>query len=91
MPVLTRPVGQSIPDSVKITEYLTKFYPSLIPTSHEDEIKDLLAKIHGISFFAITFAGHPEGQQSNKRYLEELLSSRLSEKYRKAIEGRIEM
>lgn len=86
------PAGaRPIPDSVEITKYLASFYPSLVPASHEREIKDLLAKLHEISFFSLTFAGHPEGQKNNKAYLEELLSGQISEDYRKALENRVNM
>ena len=84
------PEAKPIPDSVEITKYFAKFYPSLIPESHDSEIKELLAKLHGINFYSVTFAGRPQTQENAKRHLESLLSTDISERYREALKYKIQ-
>lgn len=79
-----------IPDSVDITYFIAERYPSLIPKEHEEEIKRLISKLHEINFFSLTFAGKPETQQRATASLEEKLQENISERYRKAIEYKIQ-
>ncbi|KAF2769997.1 hypothetical protein EJ03DRAFT_343057 [Teratosphaeria nubilosa] len=78
-----------IPDSVEITKYLAGSYPTMIPTSHESQIKQMLSDLHGVSFFAFTFAGKPQSIEGSKNTLEEKLAAGVSDTYRKAIETKL--
>ncbi|KXT06096.1 hypothetical protein AC578_1301 [Pseudocercospora eumusae] len=94
VPVLVTADG-SIPESVDITYKLAESYPSMIPKHCEDEVKRLLAKLHQISFFALTFSTKKESsgskvQGANLALLKDKLQSvDTSERYRKAIQHKI--
>lgn len=90
VPVLA-PVNSknTIPDSVEITKYLARSYPTLLPASHGREIKQLLSELHGISFFSLTFAGKPQRHLASKAYLQDRLNDQISERYRATIKDKI--
>ena len=75
-----------MPDSQVITKYLAESYPSLIPASHADEVKQLISRIHDINFFSLTYTGMPHVPQGSKTMLENQLKGDINERYRKAIE-----
>ncbi|KAH9838209.1 Glutathione S-transferase, domain-containing protein, partial [Teratosphaeria destructans] len=91
VPVLqsAAPVEKPISDSVEITKYLAGSYPTMIPKSHERPIKQMLSDLHGVSFFAFTFAGKPQSIEGSKKTLEEKLAAGVSDTYRKAIETKL--
>ncbi len=90
MPVIATVDGTAIvPDSLDITKYLSEFYPSLIPSSHQSEIYALLERLHSINFFALTYAGKPESQENSKALLQAKLRSQISDRYREAIERKL--
>ena len=82
--------GQPIPESVDITYYIANQYPSLLPKEHEDEIKRLLEALHHINFFSLTFTGKQDGPRSRIAQLQRLLQGNISDKYRVAIERKIQ-
>jgi len=47
--------GSVLPDSRAITFEIAKYYPQLMPEDHVDEIHRLLAKLHEIDFYSLTF------------------------------------
>ena len=86
VPVLASIDGKTtIPDSLNITQFLSKFYSGLIPSSKHEEIIDMLKRLHTINFFSLTFAGKPETQEKAKARLQERLNSDISQRYREAI------
>ncbi|KAK4506402.1 hypothetical protein PRZ48_000132 [Zasmidium cellare] len=81
--------GSPLPDSVAITKYLAKSYPSMIPEPHAKEIAQLIHDLHGISFFGFTFAGKPQTVSRSKEHLQGFLEGDISDRYRKAIEYKL--
>ena len=79
-----------IPDSVDITYFFASRYPSLVPKEHERDVKKLLADLHDINFFSLTFTGKPEMQQKNIASLQKTMEGDVSERYRNAIEHKIQ-
>lgn len=78
-------------DTLEITYRFADSYPDLLPAAHEEEIKSLLHEMHQISFFSLTFAGRPEGAQSDRYALEQSLKSDdVRGEYRALIEKKIE-
>lgn len=92
VPVLVPEEGnlEPIPDSVAITYTIASRYPNLLPKEQEPEIRRLLNALHDISFFSLSFAGKPEMQQSNLSLLESRLREDISERYREAIQRKIQ-
>lgn len=90
MPVLA-PVDshKTLPDSLEITKYFAQSYPDLMPEPYKEKIISLLQELHGINFFSLTFTGKPGPTEARKESLQKQLESDISEKYRKAIEGKI--
>lgn len=82
--------GKPIPESVDITKYLAGSYPSMIPDSYGSEIGQLMDDLHGISFYAFTFAGKPQSTQATKARLEGLLREPISNRYRAAIDIKLQ-
>lgn len=80
---------KTIPDSLVITRYIAQRYPSLIPESHAEQINSLLAELHEINFFSLTFTGQPEGVQARKAMLEKKLGESISDRYREAIKSKL--
>ena len=89
MPVLAHlPLkpGDTIPDSLKITLYLAKYYPAMMPESHHDEISALLSDLHGINYYSLTFTGKPETIQGIQAALRKQLDQNITDRYRKAMD-----
>ena len=82
--------GKPIPESVDTTKYLAEFYPSMIPKSYGNEIRQSIDDLHGISFYAFTFAGKPQGIQATKARLEGLQKTPISDRYRAAIDTKLQ-
>ena len=78
-----------MPESVDITFHIAESYPSLIPASHEQEIKRLVRELHKISFFSLTFTGKPQTQQTGLQLLEGKLEGDISDRYRAAIKHKM--
>jgi glutathione S-transferase len=92
--VLTHPVllSKPMPESLDITYYIAKQYPSLLPENHKDQIVELLNELHNINFFALTFGSTPTVSTDKKVAVEEKLAqARISEKYRQALENKKKM
>ena len=81
--------GDTIPDSLKITLYLSRYYPRMIPQSHYDEISTLLSELHAINYYSLTFTGKPETVQGIQEALRNRLNRQISERYRKAIDFKL--
>lgn len=58
VPVLvSKQDGSILPDSRAITFEIAKHYPQLMSEDQVDEIHSLLAKLHEIDFYSLTFTG----------------------------------
>jgi hypothetical protein len=81
-----------MPESLDITYYIAKQYPSLLPENHKDQILELLNELHNINFFALTFGSTPIVSTDKKLAVEEKLAQPgISKKYRHALEDRKKM
>ena len=78
-----------MPESLDITYYIAKQYPSLRPENHKDQIVELLNELYNINFLALTFCSTPIVSTDKKVAVEEKLAQPgLSEKYRHALARR---
>jgi hypothetical protein len=81
-----------MPESLDISYYIAKQYPSLLPESHKDQIFELLNELHNINFFALTFGSTPVVSTDKKVAVDEKLAQPgISEKYHQALEDKKKM
>jgi len=92
VPVLvSKQDGSTLPDSRAITVEIAKYYPQLMPENLADEIRRLLAKLHEIDFYSLTFTGKymfPCGTIAT--LLERRNHADTSDKYRQALDRKID-
>ncbi|TEY74219.1 hypothetical protein BOTCAL_0075g00210 [Botryotinia calthae] len=92
VPVLTSPaLSKPIADSLEITYWLAKLYPSLIPESYSAQISSFLERLHALNFFSLSFPGRPQVANGFKAAAEKRLAGDISERYRKALLYKIEV
>jgi len=84
-------LDKAIADSVDITHYLSHFYPSLIPTSHKEQIIKGIHDLHALNYFSLSFPGRDHVAQGFKTGVEKRLSGDISERYRKALQFKLGM
>ncbi|KAH8683737.1 hypothetical protein BGZ61DRAFT_456240 [Ilyonectria robusta] len=83
---------ENIKDSLDITHFIAKSYPSLIPATHSEQITRLLFKLHDMNYFSLSFAGRPIVAASIVAGVEKRLQQTdNSERYRKALESKLDM
>ena len=87
VPVLTSPtMAAPLPDSVEITHFISKRYPSLTPPLQQESIQILLKDLHELSIFALSFLERPFVAEGTLRGIDDLLSrDDISDRYRKAL------
>jgi glutathione S-transferase len=92
VPVLvSKQDGSILPDSRAITFEIAKHYHQLMPEDHIDEIHRLLAKLHEIDFYSLTFNGKymfPCGTIAT--LLERRNHVDTSDRYRRALDRKID-
>lgn len=67
-------------------------YPDLMPSKHQQEIRKLLIDMHSIDYFALSFPGRPQiANMLVKTVQDRLDQANLSERYRKALEFKLEV
>lgn len=92
VPVLVSKQSSSfLPDSRAITFEIAKYYPQLMPEDHADEIHRLLARLHEIDFYSLTFTGKymfPCGTIAT--LLERRNHADTSSRYRQALDRKID-
>jgi hypothetical protein len=94
VPVLTHPTGLSapMPDSLAITMFLADRYPSLIPPTHGEEIRQLLNDLHSINYFSLSFPGRPQVANGFKAaVLKRLDRPGISQRYLTALKYKLEV
>jgi hypothetical protein len=95
VPVLTSPsLSRPIADSLEITHFLSKIYPSLLPASHTQEINTALDALHSLNFFSLSFSSRPQASQAMKGKIQERLNQAIeegNENYQKALEYKMSM
>jgi glutathione S-transferase len=83
--------GHILPDSRNITFKIAEYYPQLIPEQHVATIHRLLAELHAIDFYSLTFTGKymfPCGTIAT--LLERRNSADTSNRYRVALDRKID-
>ena len=84
--MLTSPALQKpIDDSLEITHFLAERYPSLIPASHKAQISDLLAELHALNYFSLSFTGREYVADGFKQNVFKRLGEDISPRYRDAL------
>lgn len=79
-------------ESVDISYYICARYLDLLPAEHADEIKSYVQRLHGISFYALTYETRPQHPEAMRQSLLALMNlPGISERYRTALEKKIEM
>jgi glutathione S-transferase len=82
---------QIIPDSRNITFKIAEYYPQLMPEGHAATIRRLLAELHAIDYYSLTFTGKymfPCGTIAT--LLERWNSPETSARYREALDRKID-
>lgn len=84
--------GSVLPDSRKITFRIAEQYPRLLPERFDGEVRALLDELHAIDYFALTFTGkYGAPGTAIARLLERRNGDGVSEEYRRALDGKIEL
>jgi len=92
VPVLAHPseLDAPITDSLKITHWLARKYPDLMPVEHEAEIRQYLTDLHALNYFSLSFPGRPQvAQHLESTVQRRLQDSSISDRYRNALEFKL--
>jgi hypothetical protein len=81
--------AKTIPDSLQITLFLSQYYPRMIPASRNDEVATLLAELHAINYYSLTFSGKPETVEGIDKAVEQRLEGNISDRYRQALKFKL--
>jgi glutathione S-transferase len=92
VPVLVSKQAEHIlPDSRNITFKIAQYYPQLMPEEHADTIRRLLAELHAIDFYSLTFTGkYMFPCEIIATLLERRNSPDTSDRYRGALDRKID-
>jgi glutathione S-transferase len=74
-----------------ITRYLANYYPSLIPTPHQDEINARLDALHALNYFSLSFTGRAHVTEGFKAAVEQRLARDITQRYREALQYKLAM
>lgn len=75
-----------------ISEYIAARYPELLPVEYEAKIREMVHKMHEMNFFTLSFKGSPKlASGFADAALVRLADKRISDKYRIALEYKLEM
>jgi hypothetical protein len=81
-----------MPDSLKITFYLASKFPDLMPDAHAVQIRQFLTDLHALNYFSLSFSGRAGAAQIVQNpVLERLEKPGISDRYRKALEFKLDM
>ena len=83
---------EPIRDSLEITSYLYQHYPDLCPSTHSQQIGELLGELHSLNYFVLSFTTKPERAAGLRAELHKRLEkSDISARYRSALEHKLTM
>ncbi|KAJ4535526.1 hypothetical protein HRR80_006004 [Exophiala dermatitidis] len=93
VPVLTIPGAEApLAESLDITYLLAQHYPFLIPRELSDEIKSLLAELHNINYFSLSYTHKPQRAEDMVSNIQKRLDDPdVSDRWRRALEYKLEM
>jgi hypothetical protein len=93
VPALTHPtlLAEPITESVDITKlFYQKYYPTLCPKEHQDQIEKLVEQLHGIIVMTLSFRRWPErGDQVVNGTANKLKDPTISARHRAALEYKL--
>lgn len=82
--------SRTIPDSLEITLYISSHYPRLLPKEQEAQIRRLMAELHSLNYFSLSFPDRPSIAQGLKdTVLLRLNRTDISDRHRKALEYKL--
>ncbi|OAP60325.1 hypothetical protein AYL99_05327 [Fonsecaea erecta] len=93
VPVLSGPkTSQILTESVDITYFLAGRFPSLCPPHLAEPIRRLLAELHDINYFSLTYTRKPQrASDMENAVLTRLADPEISTRWRKALEFKLEV
>ncbi|EXJ65707.1 uncharacterized protein A1O5_11234 [Cladophialophora psammophila CBS 110553] len=96
VPVLTSSNPQRLKtplsESVDITYFLAEYFPTLCPPHLASQITSLLSELHDINYFSLTYTDKPHRAVDMENSVQKVLArSDISERYRKALELKLEV
>lgn len=93
VPVLvSKSDGSILPDSRNITFRIAESYPRLMPEQFAGEVRTLLDELHAIDYYALTFTGkYMAPCRTIATLLERRNAEGVSERYRRALDGKIDV
>jgi glutaredoxin 2 len=90
VPVLLSSLQSPICDSLDITHFIANYSKSLIPENHKAEITELLAELHNLNYFSLSFPGRQQMAVTLSAPIEKRLQDpNITGEYRKALEFKI--
>lgn len=97
VPVLSGPRSSKvletpISESVDITYFLAKHFPSLCPPHLSKQIRRLLAELHDINYFSLTYTHKPQRASDMENSVLKLLSDpAISSRWREALKFKLDV
>lgn len=79
-------------DSLRITNYFATMFPDLKPAGYEDQIDEMLSRVHGLPYAVLSFGGHKAQPilKGTVRTMRDILKQDdISPEYRKALEAKL--
>lgn len=91
MPALAGPsLPEPLTETIDIARFLMSRYPSLCaPEQHRQEADDLLAKLHDIEYFPLSFAHAPQVVNHELDLCEQHIQKATSDRHKKALETKL--
>ncbi|KAJ9608654.1 hypothetical protein H2200_006425 [Cladophialophora chaetospira] len=82
----------ALTESLEITYFLAEQYPSLFPNRQIDQIKTLLAELHDINYFSLTYTHKPQRAADMENAVHQVLADpKISNHYRSALEYKLKV
>lgn len=94
VPVLGSEIAFDFPmaQTTAISEYIAARYPDLLPAKHAAKIHEMVHRMHEMNFFTLSFKGSPKlASGFTDAALVRLGDKSISDRYRKALEHKLEM
>lgn len=88
-----RRLKSPLTESLDITAFLGEhYYPTLYPPPFATQIKSLLAELHDIGYFSLTYTHKPQRAMDMEHSVHNVLAdTQISARYRRALEGKLDV
>ncbi|KAJ9608388.1 hypothetical protein H2200_007376 [Cladophialophora chaetospira] len=81
-----------MPDSLRMTLYMSTRYPELIPAAQDPQIRKLLVELHALNYFSLSFPTRPQiAKGFEAAILARLEQPDITDRYRKALEFKLDI